>query len=140
MAGDMAIAFSRIRAFGRSSAGSAAVEFAFVAPALFLLLFAVVELGRGWWAKSSLQYAAERAARYAVVCGGGCPGDGAVATYATNQVYDQSVPNGTFTVSHPTANQTCVNYTFSFVPWFVGDLAVVTSTLTFTGASCRAHI
>jgi Flp pilus assembly protein TadG len=135
----MAIAFSRIRAFGRSSAGSAAVEFAFVAPALFLFLFAVVELGRGWWAKSSLQYAAERAVRYAVVCGGGCPNDGAVATYATNQVYDQSVPNGTFTISHPTANQTCVNYTYSFVPWFVGDLAIVTSTLTFTGASCRAH-
>lgn len=135
----MAIAFSRIKAFGRCSTGSAAVEFAFVAPALFLLLFAVVELGRGWWAKSSLQYAAERAARFAVVCGGGCPGDGAVATYAINQVYDQTVPAGTFTVSHPTANQTCVNYTFSFAPWFVGDLDILESTLSFQGSSCRAH-
>lgn len=135
----MAIAFSRIRAFGRSSAGSAAVEFAFVAPLLFLLLFAVVEFGRGWWAKSSLQYAAERAARFAVVCGGGCPGDGAVVTYATNQVYDQTIPQGTFTISHPTANQTCVNYNFSFVPWFAGTLDVVESTLSLQGASCRAH-
>jgi Flp pilus assembly protein TadG len=139
MACDMAIAFSRIRTFGRSSAGSAAVEFAFVAPLLFLLLFAVVEFGRGWWAKSSLQYAAERAARFAVVCNGGCPGDGAVVTYATNQVYDQTVPAGTFTVSHPTANQTCVNYTFSFAPWFTGDLDIVESTLSFQGTSCRAH-
>jgi Flp pilus assembly protein TadG len=135
----MAMAFNRIRAFGCSSAGSAAVEFAFVAPLLFLLLFAVIEFGRGWWAKSSLQYAAERAARYAVVCGAGCPGDGAVATYATNQVYDQSVPAGTFTISHPTANQTCVNYTFSFAPWFVGDLDILESTLSFQGSSCRAH-
>jgi len=135
----MTIAFNRIRAFGRSSAGSAAVEFAFVAPLLFLLLFAVVEFGRGWWAKSSLQYAAERAARFAVVCGGGCPGDGAVVTYATNQVYDQSVTAGTFTVSHPTANQTCVNYTFSFAPWFTGDLDIVENTLSFQGTSCRAH-
>ena len=139
MADEMAIAFSRIRAFGRSSGGSAAVEFAFVAPLLLLLLFAVVEFGRGWWAKSSLQYAAERAARFAVVCGGGCPGDAAIATYATNQVYDQSVPQGTFTVSHPTANQTCVNYTFSFAPWFAGDLDMVESMLTFQGTSCRAH-
>jgi Flp pilus assembly protein TadG len=135
----MAMVFNRIRAFGCSSAGSAAVEFAFVAPLLFLLLFAVIEFGRGWWAKSSLQYAAERAARFAVVCGGGCPGDGAVATYAINQVYDQTVPAGTFTVSHPTANQTCVNYTFSFAPWFVGDLDILESTLSFQGSSCRAH-
>ena len=135
----MKTAFNRIRTFGRSSAGSAAVEFAFVAPLLFLLLFAVVEFGRGWWAKSSLQYAAERAARFAVVCNGGCPGDGAVVTYATNQVYDQSVPAGTFTVSHPTANQTCVNCTFSVEPWFTGDLDIVESTLSFQGTSCRAH-
>jgi Flp pilus assembly protein TadG len=135
----MAMVFNRIRAFGCSSAGSAAVEFAFVAPLSFLLLFAVIEFGRGWWAKSSLQYAAERAARFAVVCGGGCPGDGAVATYAINQVYDQTVPAGTFTVSHPTANQTCVNYTFSFAPWFVGDLDILESTLSFQGSSCRAH-
>ena len=135
----MAMVFNRIRAFGCSSAGSAAVEFAFVAPLLFLLLFAVIEFGRGWWAKSSLQYAAERAARFAVVCGGGCPGDGAVATYAINQVYDQTVPAGTFTVSHPTANQTCVNYTFSFAPWFVGDLDILENTLSFQGSSCRAH-
>src|SRR5689334_979471 len=135
----MAMVFNRIRAFGCSSAGSAAVEFAFVAPLLFLLLFAVIEFGRGWWAKSSLQYAAERPARFAVVCGGGCPGDGAVATYAINQVYEQAVPAGTFTVSHPTANQTCVNYTFSFAPWFVGDLDILESTLSFQGSSCRAH-
>jgi Flp pilus assembly protein TadG len=139
MADDMAIAFSRIKAFGRSSSGSAAVEFAFVAPLLFLLLFAVVEFGRGWWAKSSLQYAAERAARFAVVCTGGCPGDAAIANYATNQVYQQTVPQGTFSVSHPTPNQTCVNYTFSFAPWFVGDLDIIENTLSFQGTSCRAH-
>ena len=139
VASNMATALSRIRAFGRSNSGSTAVEFAFVAPLLLLLLFSIVEFGRGWWAKSSLQYAAERAARFAVVCGGGCPGDATIATYAINQVYDQTVAQGTFTVSHPTANQTCVNYTYSFAPWFMGDLAIVESTLSFQGTSCRAH-
>lgn len=139
----MSIAFSRIRAFGRSNTGSAAVEFAFVAPLLFLLMFAIVEFGRAWWARSSLQYAAERAARFAVVCGAGaCPGDGAIKTYAANQVYEQSVDSSSFTVTRPVLNglnATCVNYSFNFAPWFVGDLAVLESTLTFTGTSCRAN-
>jgi Flp pilus assembly protein TadG len=135
----MAIAFNRIRAFGSSSAGSAAIEFALVAPLLFLLLFATIEFGRAWWAKSSLQYAAERAARYAVVCAAGaCPSDTAVKTYAVNQVYDQSVNSSAFLITHP-AGTTCVNYTFNFAPWFVGDLDVLESTLTFTGTACRAH-
>jgi Flp pilus assembly protein TadG len=135
----MAIAFSRIRAFGGSSAGSAAVEFAFVAPLLFLLLFAVVEFGRAWWAKSSLQYAAERAARFAVVCGtGACPSDTAVQTYAANQVYEQSVGSAAFSITHP-AGTTCVDYSFNFAPWFVGNLDVLEGTLTFIGTACRAH-
>ena len=139
----MSTAFSRMRAFGSSNTGSAAVEFAFVAPLLFLLLFAIVEFGRAWWAKSSLQYAAERAARYAVVCGtGACPSDGAVATYAANEVYEQSVDSSAFSVTHPTLNglnATCVNYSFNFAPWFVGDLQVLEGALTFTGTSCRAN-
>ena len=138
----MSTAFSRMRAFGRSNTGSAAVEFAFVAPLLFLLMFAIVEFGRAWWAKSSLQYAAERAARYAVVCGtGACPGDAAIKTYAANQVVDQPVDSSTFTVT-PLAGppaQTCVNYSFNFAPWFVGGLDVLESALTFTGSACRAH-
>jgi Flp pilus assembly protein TadG len=135
----MAIALNRIRAFRRSTAGTAAVEFALVAPILFVLLFAVIEFGRAWWAKSSLQYAAERAARFAVVCAAGaCPGDGTVKTYAANQVYDQAVGANAFSVTHP-AGATCVNYSFNFAPWFVGDLDVLESTLTFTGTSCRAH-
>jgi len=135
----MTIVFSRLKAFGSGNAGSAAIEFALVAPLLFLLLFAVIEFGRAWWAKSSLQYAAERAARYAVVCAAGaCPSDSAIQTYAVNQVYEQSVASSAFSVTHP-AGTTCVNYNFNFAPWFVGDLDVLESTLTFTGTACRAH-
>jgi Flp pilus assembly protein TadG len=138
----MSTAFNRMRAFGDSNTGSTAVEFAFVVPLLFLLMFAVIEFGRAWWAKSSYQYAVERAARYAVVCGtGACPSDAAVQTYAANQVYAQSVDSTSFSVTHfpgpPTA--TCVNYSFNFAPWFAGDMAALQSALTFTGTSCRAH-
>jgi len=135
----MAIAVSRIRAFGSSNAGSAAVEFAVVAPLLFLLLFGVIEFGRAWWAKSSLQYAAERAARFAVVCAAGaCPSDGAIKTYAANQVYEQTIDSSAFSITHP-AGTTCVNYSFNFAPWFVGDLDVLEGPLTFIGTACRAH-
>ena len=97
----MAIAFRQIRAFGRSNAGSAAVEFAIAAPILFVLMFAIIEFGRAWSTKNSLQYAIERAARYAIVCNGACPSDTAVKTYAANQVYDQTVGASAFSVTHP---------------------------------------
>ena len=135
----MLIAFSRMRAFGRGNSGTTAVEFALVAPLLFLLLFAIMEFGRAWWTKNSLQYAVERATRYAVVCGtGGCPGVGAVQTYAANQVYAQSVDSSAFLVTQP-VGLLCVSYSFIYTPWFVGDLAILEGGMTLTGKSCRAH-
>jgi Flp pilus assembly protein TadG len=135
----MSIAFSRIRNFGRSNAGSSAVEFAIAAPILFALMFAVIEFGRAWWTKNALQYAIERAARYAVVCNGACPSDGQVATYAANQVYDQSINSSAFVVTHPDATTSCINYTYTYSPWFVGHYEVLSGTMTMTGATCRAH-
>jgi len=49
--------------------GAASVEFAIVALALFLMLFAIIELGRLAAADSALSYAAGVAARYAAVHG-----------------------------------------------------------------------
>jgi Flp pilus assembly protein TadG len=130
---------SRIRAFGRSSSGSSAVEFALAAPFLIVLMFAVIEFGRAWWAKNALQYAVERAARYAVVCStGACPSDAAIKTYAANQMYDQSANANAFSVTHP-AGTLCVNYSYAYTPWFVGDLDVLAGAMTLTGTSCRAH-
>lgn len=130
---------NRIGAFGRSTAGSSAVEFAFAAPILLVLMFAVIEFGRAWWTKNALQYAVERAVRYAVICNGACPGDGAVATYAANQVYNQSIGSNTFTITHP-AGATCVSYSFNYSPWFVGEqMDVLEGPVTLTGTSCRSH-
>jgi Flp pilus assembly protein TadG len=130
---------TRMSSFSRSNAGATAVEFALVAPVLFLLMFAIVELGRAWWAKNSLQYAAERAARFAVVCGAGaCPSDAAVKTYAANQAYDQPIGANAFSITHP-VGALCVNYAYAYAPWFVGDYSALTGALTFTGTSCRSH-
>jgi Flp pilus assembly pilin Flp len=135
----MSSALHRMRSFGRNAVGATAVEFALAAPILFLLMFAVIEFGRAWWAKNSLQYAVERATRYAVVCAtGACPSDDTVKTYAANQAYDQGVNSNAFSVTHP-AGALCVSYSYQYTPWFVGDYGPLAGIMTFTGTSCRAH-
>jgi hypothetical protein len=127
---------SPLRAFCRRISGSAAVEFALTAPILILLTFAIIEFGRAWWAKNSLEYAVERAARYAVVCPSTCPSDAAIQTYAASQVYDQSISLDAFSVTHP-ASALCVNYSYTFTPWFGGQMAPMQAAMTLTGISCR---
>jgi Flp pilus assembly protein TadG len=133
-------AFRQIRSFGRSNAGSSAVEFAIAAPILFVLMFAVIEFGRAWWTKNAFQYAIERAARYAVICSANCPTDGQVSTYAANQMYDQSINSSAFVVTHPDANTSCINYNYTYSPWFVGQYEVLSGATTMQGTTCRSHL
>lgn len=44
--------------------GGAAIEFAFVAPVLLAIVFGIVEMGRMFYIRQSLEYATEEAARY----------------------------------------------------------------------------
>ena len=53
--------------FLRGDRGTAALEFGIVAPLLILLLVAVMEFGRMYWVRDSVQYAAEQTARWAMV-------------------------------------------------------------------------
>ena len=48
--------------------GLSTVEFALVAAVLFMMIFAVIEVGRGFFVASALDEAARRGARMAVVC------------------------------------------------------------------------
>ena len=136
----MTRAFRQIRSFGRSNAGSSAVEFAIAAPILFVLMFAIIEFGTAWWTKNALQYAIERAARYAVVCSATCPSDGQVATYAANQMYNQTVAASVFQPRHPDANTTCIDYNYTYSPWFVGNYEVLSGATTMQGSTCRSHL
>ena len=136
----MALAFSRARKFARSDAGAAAVEFALAAPIMLALMFAIVEFGRAWWTKNTLQYAVERAVRFAVICNGGnCPPSTAqIQAYAVGQANGQTIDSGSFGVSHPDANTTCVTYNYNYAPWFTGELGVM-SGMNIQGTSCRFH-
>lgn len=50
-----------------SDQGSAAVEFAILLPALLLLILGTIEFGRIYWARTTVQYAIDDAARYAMI-------------------------------------------------------------------------
>jgi len=56
-----------LRRFLGHSGAAAAVEFAFIAPILVMITFAVLETGRALFVKNSLQHGLERASRYAMV-------------------------------------------------------------------------
>ena len=53
----------RARAFARRREGAAAVEFAFVAPVLFLVVLGLFEFGIFAWNRHSLEYATEETGR-----------------------------------------------------------------------------
>jgi len=60
--------------------GAAAVEFAIIAPVLFMLVFGIIEFGLAWSEKNVFVGAAREGARYAAVgCGDGVCAAGEVA-------------------------------------------------------------
>jgi TadE-like protein len=59
----------RFRSSRRHSRGQALVEFAFVAPIFFLILYGIVEFGRYVYTVQVLNNAAREGARYAIVHG-----------------------------------------------------------------------
>jgi Flp pilus assembly protein TadG len=79
--------------------GAAAVEAAFVLPLLLLLLLGVIEFGRMAWARSSLDFAVQEAARCAVVRTDVCGTPAATAQYAANRLATFKVPAQAFTVT-----------------------------------------
>lgn len=51
----------------RDGRGAAAIEFAVLGPLLFTILLGIIEMGRMFYVRESLEYATEQAARYYMV-------------------------------------------------------------------------
>ena len=74
----------------RDRRGVAAVEFAFIAPALFLLTIGIFDVGRMMWTASTLGHAAREGARFAMVHGAQSiepASDATVQAYVTDRVF-----------------------------------------------------
>jgi hypothetical protein len=77
--GGIAVIFNPIRNARRSSRrGAAAVEMAFICPVLFIVVFGIIEFGRGWMLVHVMTEAARRGARAA------CSMNSTVAGSTTN--------------------------------------------------------
>lgn len=79
----------RIRTTVRGESGAAAVEFALIAPLLFMILFGIMQFGIVWSQKEIYVQAAREGARFAAV---GCEKPlGCSSTDVANRVVDASV-------------------------------------------------
>ena len=133
-AGSAAAIHRAAAAVFRSPSGTTAIETAFLLPVFLTFLIGIMEFGRALWIHSSLQYAAEAAARCAVVQSSStCNSNTAIQSYAAGQVAGLSVPSGDFSVS---SSGTCgsggsktvsASYAFAFI---VPQLFPYTITLT----------
>ncbi len=108
-----------VRRLARQQRGAAAVEFALIAPLLFMLLFGIFEFGLAWSQKNVYLGAAREGARYAAVncestspsngCTSGGDPWGLVKTRITNAAvgYPVSFSNFSVTTSPATATGAC---------------------------------
>jgi Flp pilus assembly protein TadG len=90
----------RFRSLGRS--GTAAIEFAFLAPALLMASFGIYEFGRWGWTLEALQESASAGARCAGIGQAACESGGAYSASSTAS-YVQGVATG-WGLTVPTAD------------------------------------
>jgi Flp pilus assembly protein TadG len=107
--------------------GTAAIEFGITAPAFFILIFAILELGIAIWTQVGLQHGAEMAARCASINTTICGSTSATQTYASQQAYGLGLSPSIFSVS----TQNCgtmvtATYSFHFLTKYIGgpDIAL----------------
>ena len=99
--------------------GATALEFALCAPAFFMLVMGIVELGLLVWMQLALQQGVEAAARCASINKTTCSTASQIQSYASTQTYGLTPPVGTFTVTTPACgNQVAASYTPTYLPSF----------------------
>jgi Flp pilus assembly protein TadG len=107
---------NEVRAFWRAREGNTAVEFALVAPALFLVIFGTLEFGRLLWTQSSLHYAVEQAARCASVTPSVCGTASQIQSYAANTISFLNISSSTFTsTSTSCGHKISASFNYQFI-------------------------
>jgi Flp pilus assembly protein TadG len=116
-----------LAALRRDRRGGAAIEFAILAPVLFAILLGLVEMGRMFYVRQTLEYATEQAARYYML--NATSASSAVTTYLQGQMAggmgsNVSVAYADTTNCNGNASVTCTtitaSYTFTFVAAVLG--------------------
>ena len=120
-------AFAGLHALLRDRSGGPVIEFAMAAPALFLFLFGIIELGYAMWIQSSLDFSVATASRCASLTGANAssPCYSGVTAYAASQS-GADIDSSVFTYPRGAACGCQVTATYSMplnIPWT--DLTVI---------------
>ena len=111
---------TRLRALVRDRRANTAVEFALAAPALFLFMFGIIEVGYALWMQNALDYSVAAAARCASLSGSACNGSPRLVTSYAASESGASLASTDFTYT-PTAACGCqVSGSFTIalsIPW-----------------------
>ena len=129
-----------IRRIVSDERGATAVETALILPAFLLVVFGIIEFGRGVWVQAALQYAVSQAARCASLQSSSCTD---VPSYAASNTLGLTVPSSTFTytsgascgiTAYTKGYQVTASYQFSSV---VGGLIPQLASITLRAKSCH---
>src|SRR5204862_3247510 len=93
----------RLRALIRDRRANTAVEFALAAPALFLFMFGIIEVGYALWMQNALDYSVAAAARCASLSGSACSGSPSLVTSYAASESGASLTSGAFTYTRTAA-------------------------------------
>ena len=116
----------------RGVRGSAAVELALVAPALFMFVFGIAETGRALWLQSALDYSVAEAARCASINPTACGSVNDIRSYAAARS-GSGVDAVAFSVTIPMpgcGNQVSANYPMALM------IPFLTLSVTLTAQAC----
>ena len=111
------------------SRGSAAVELALVAPALFMFVFGIAETGRALWLQNALDYSVAEAARCASINPTACGSANDIENYAAARS-GSGVDALAFSVTIPTpgcGNQVSANYPMALMIPFLALSVTLTA-------------
>ena|SRR5438270_6757470 len=120
-------AFAALRALTRDRRGGPVVEFAMAAPALFLFIFGIIELGYAMWIQNALDFSVATASRCASLTGinASSPCFLGVTAYAADQS-GAGIASSVFTYTRGAACGCQVTAAYSMplnIPWT--DLTVI---------------
>ena len=98
------------------SSGVVALEYAIILPALILLIFGTMDVGRVLWVQVTLDRAVQAAARCASVNTALCSSPAATQTFAVSQSWGMTPQASVFTVTAPACgNQVAAAMPFTYV-------------------------
>ncbi|HXJ03224.1 MAG TPA: TadE family protein [Micropepsaceae bacterium] len=114
------------------------MEYAFILPVLLLFVLGIMDTGRLIWTYTTLNRAAEAAARCAAVDTVTCGTVTATQSYAVTQAYGLNVDTTAFTPSTAACGaRVAATYTFQFtIPWIGGAPYGTSNSTALTATAC----